>query len=120
MKNWMISEHCPFFWLLRKPLIFIMNYFSQLLFHVTDNLTWLLKSTSFELFRNYFLLLTFALSFPYLTQSVIYYQWHCNTYCAVPVGCHALSVVLRCRKAEGILRVASILSISGLEKLCMC
>ena len=68
MKNWMISEHCRFFWLLRKHLVFILNYFSQLLFHVTGSLAWLLKSTSFELFRNYFLLLAFALSFPYLTQ----------------------------------------------------
>ena len=27
-----------------------------------------------------------------------------NTYGAAPVGCHAVSVVLRCREAEGILR----------------
>ena len=48
----------------------ISHYFSQLLFDVTGSLPWLLNFTSFELYTmNYFLLLTFTLSFPYLTQS---------------------------------------------------
>ena len=89
--------------------LLILKYFCRLLFYVTDTPLWLLwtvkASIKYEFYINYFSLLTFVLSSPYLTQSVRLplapYRLLCSTsitynMTALFMGCYTAQVVTRC------------------------
>ena len=78
----------------------ILNHFSQLLFHVTGTLPWVLKSTSPKVFPNYFIVAYFYPIFPLVSTiseanngTLAFTFQYLVTY---GTPCHAMPVVTRC------------------------